>query len=247
MPLARLALRPGAAAGQYELTRDDLLQIIALASAKQLPLEATTKGYRVRAVELGSMLALGGFQAGDEITRVGEVSPLAPDLLVRLHPLIQVGSVEVVFLRAGQERRHRFAIVTDALPAPAPRPRMPAFDAVAFEGMVTKRDGGVFELKRAAIDMLFDHPEEASRLARVVPVMKGEGPEGLRVMAIRRGSALDLLGLKNGDVIKSINGFEVSSPDKALEAYAAMRDATDVRFVLERAGKPVTLRYLVVE
>ena len=41
-------------------------------------------------------------------------------------------------------------------------------------------------------------------------------------------SAFDKIGLKSGDVIKSVNGFDISSPDKMLDVFSKLRDAKDV-------------------
>ena len=43
--------------------------------------------------------------------------------------------------------------------------------------------------------------------------------------AIRPNSLFGKIGLQNGDTIKSINGIDMSSPDKALEVYTKVRVA----------------------
>jgi general secretion pathway protein C len=51
------------------------------------------------------------------------------------------------------------------------------------------------------------------------------------------------LGLRNGDVVRRLAGYELVSPDKALEAYASLRGAKSIPVELLRAGKPLTLIY----
>jgi len=51
--------------------------------------------------------------------------------------------------------------------------------------------------------------------------------------------------MTNGDTVLAINGFPLTSADKALELYAKIRQAKLFVFDLERRGKPLTLAYAV--
>ena len=51
------------------------------------------------------------------------------------------------------------------------------------------------------------------------------------------------LGLNNGDTLHTVNGFELTSADKALEVYTKLRDATELTFELTRRGQPVSITY----
>ena len=46
---------------------------------------------------------------------------------------------------------------------------------------------------------------------------------------------------KDGDTLIRINGFDVSTADKALEVYTTLRDARSIELELVRHGTPVTL------
>lgn len=76
---------------------------------------------------------------------------------------------------------------------------------------------------------------------RVVPELKGGKILGLRLFGIRSGSLLGSLGLRNGDRLESINGFEIASPEKALQAYAQLRTTSHLRALLTRGGKPLEI------
>jgi general secretion pathway protein C len=76
---------------------------------------------------------------------------------------------------------------------------------------------------------------------RVVPEQKDGKMLGLRLFGIRPGSVLGSLGLRNGDRLESINGFEIASPEKALQAYAQLRSASHLHVLLTRVGKPLAL------
>ena len=49
--------------------------------------------------------------------------------------------------------------------------------------------------------------------------------------------------MQNGDTLKTINGFDMGSPEKALEAYARLRTANKLTIQLSRAGKNLNLDY----
>jgi len=74
---------------------------------------------------------------------------------------------------------------------------------------------------------------------RVVPEQMNGKVVGLRLFGIRPASLLGTLGLKNGDRLESINGFDVTNPEKALEAYARLRTAPHLQLRLVRSGRPL--------
>ncbi|HEX6764686.1 MAG TPA: hypothetical protein VF103_04395, partial [Polyangiaceae bacterium] len=83
-----------------------------------------------------------------------------------------------------------------------------------------------------------------SRL-RIVPDFENGAVVGFRMFGVRRDGVFALLGFENGDRVESINGFEVSTPEKALEAYARLRAANRLRVKLLRRGAPVTLDFRI--
>lgn len=74
---------------------------------------------------------------------------------------------------------------------------------------------------------------------RVVPERMDGKVIGLRLFGIRPSSLLGTLGLRNGDRLESINGFPISDPEKALQAYARLRTASHLRLSLQRGGHPL--------
>src|SRR6267142_1231625 len=53
------------------------------------------------------------------------------------------------------------------------------------------------------------------------------------------------LGIQNGDVIRRINGYEMNSPDRALEIYQKLRDASRIEIDLERRGESLRNSYSI--
>ena len=54
---------------------------------------------------------------------------------------------------------------------------------------------------------------------------------------------VNVLGMENGDRLQSINGFDMTSPEKALEAYARLRTADHMTVAINRKGSNMNLDY----
>lgn len=99
-----------------------------------------------------------------------------------------------------------------------------------------------FTVDRAAVDQILEQQALLMRSARVIPERRGDQVVGLK-LKIKRGSLLETLGLENGDSLRSINGFDLTDPQKALEAYARLRTANHLSVAIERGGQMMTLDF----
>ncbi|AUX27763.1 general secretion pathway protein GspC [Sorangium cellulosum] len=100
-----------------------------------------------------------------------------------------------------------------------------------------------FNVERSAVDQILENQGELMRSARIVPEKEGDKVVGIRLFGIRPDSLLGTLGLENGDRLSSINGFEMSDPQKALEAYARLRTADRLTVSINRKGKPMNIDF----
>jgi len=69
--------------------------------------------------------------------------------------------------------------------------------------------------------------------------------KGLRLYRAAQTTILGNLGLKKGDIVKTINGFDMSSLDETANAYSNMKTAKNLQVVVERDGKPITIDYTI--
>jgi general secretion pathway protein C len=115
----------------------------------------------------------------------------------------------------------------------------------AVDSGIKKIDESNYEIDKALVEKVLLNPMAVAKGARVVPSMKNGKPDGFKLYAIRPSSAFAKLGLTNGDTLQSINGFELTSADKALEVYTKLREATSLEVEVTRRGKPVTLKYSI--
>jgi general secretion pathway protein C len=154
-----------------------------------------------------------------------------------------------VYLRNGG--RLEYAELEGAAPPPATAAATPppqaGFDPNQGDVDKTKVNcsGNSCTVQRSLVDSLLSNTAMLATAARFVPSIKDGKPNGFKLYAIRPNSIFGLIGLQNGDTIKSINSLDMSSPDKALEVYTKLRNASHLSVQVERRGENVTLDYSI--
>ena len=81
--------------------------------------------------------------------------------------------------------------------------------------------------------------------ARLVPNFTGGAADGFRIFSIVPESLFEKAGLRNGDIIHSINGVELKDPEKAFQIYQLLKDNDRFAIDLVRAGQNLSLNYEV--
>ena len=100
-----------------------------------------------------------------------------------------------------------------------------------------------FNIDRSVVDKILENQAELMKSARIVPETKDGKVLGIRLFGIRPETLLGTLGLQNGDRLETINGFNMGSPEKALEAYARLRTASQLDVTVNRRGAPVAIGF----
>ena len=124
-----------------------------------------------------------------------------------------------------------------------PRPGgVPSAPGTGAEG-VRKLDANRYEIDKQVIEGALTNLNTLATQARLVPSFKNGVANGFKLFQIQPGSLYSAIGIENGDVITRINGYEVNSPDKALEVYQKLRESAHVTIELERGGQPLKKDY----
>ena len=110
---------------------------------------------------------------------------------------------------------------------------------------VKKKGAGKYEISRESIDTVLSNMSALSTDARVVPDFKGGKQRGFKLFSIKPKSVFSKIGLKNGDVLKTVNGYTLSSPDKILEVYGKLKDSEQISIEVLRRGKPRNFEYSI--
>ena len=109
---------------------------------------------------------------------------------------------------------------------------------------IVKTGPNDFQIDRPTVDRILEAQQELMK-ALIVPEKEGDRTVGMKVFGIKPGSVLAVLGIENADRLETINGFEVSNPEKMLEAYARLRTADRLTVVLTRGGKRINVDYAI--
>ena len=109
--------------------------------------------------------------------------------------------------------------------------------------MSARRATKPWEIKRSTLEKVLSNTTLLARSARIVPSVKNGKPNGFKLYAIRPGSIYDLIGMKNGDTIHAINGHAMTTPDKALEVYTRVRNASHLNISFSRHSQTMTHDY----
>ena len=100
-----------------------------------------------------------------------------------------------------------------------------------------------YEIEKGEIDKALNNLNQLAMQARIVPAFKDGVAQGFKLFSIRPDSLYSKIGVQNGDVIKRINGFDLNSPEKALEVYTKLKDSSRIDLELERNGQTVRKTY----
>ncbi|MCL2179293.1 MAG: general secretion pathway protein GspC [Proteobacteria bacterium] len=100
-----------------------------------------------------------------------------------------------------------------------------------------------YEVPRNELDKMLGNLSEVAMQARIVPAFKDGSSQGFRLYSIRPNSFYQKIGIQNGDIVKRINGFDMNSPEKALELYSKLRDSSRVDLEIERGGASIKKTY----
>ncbi|HET6438469.1 MAG TPA: type II secretion system protein GspC [Anaeromyxobacter sp.] len=120
--------------------------------------------------------------------------------------------------------------------APVPRPG-PGIDGIRSVGQ------NLYQIDRKVLDGLLGDFNQLATQARIVPSFKNGVANGFKLFSIQPGSIYSAIGVENGDVIQRVNGYEINSPEKALELYQKLRESSHVTIELERNGQPIRKEY----
>jgi hypothetical protein len=157
---------------------------------------------------------------------------------------------DTIIIKLGPKMPKSGPSVADTSVATAPTPT--GTSDAADDDLTKLMDAGIrrisdshVEISKDLVDAVLANPMAVAKGARVVPSVKDGKPNGFKLYAIRPSSIYARIGISNGDTLKTVNGFEIDSADKALEVYTKIREATSLDLRLERRGKPVTLRITI--
>lgn len=162
--------------------------------------------------------------------------------------LASVGRNKVVLLRNGREEI--LEKTDERVNAPrtrGARPRTAAKAPASKKDDITVRKIGDnnYVMDRREVEGVLQDFNKLLTQIRVVPHFSNGKPDGFKVFNIRPNSLFMKLGMVNGDIIKRVNGLDITGPEQALQMFQQLRDESRITLDLERFRKNLTLQYEV--
>ncbi len=145
------------------------------------------------------------------------------------------------------EHQGRCEKITLAPPAPARTPVAGTVHQTTPElgRGIRKSAPRTFQIPREEFHHAIARLPELMRGIRVVPYLEGNRMRGIRIASLRQGHILKKLGIQKGDVLKRVNGLEISGPEQGLEIFQALKNRNAFSLDLTRKDRPQTLQYTV--
>jgi general secretion pathway protein C len=122
---------------------------------------------------------------------------------------------------------------------PRPGPPGPGGSMTGVRQLADNR----YEIERNVLDNTLGDLNKIATQARIVPSFKNGAANGFKLFSIQPGSLYSSIGIENGDVVQRVNGYEINSPEKALELYQKLKESGHVTIQLERGGQMITKEY----
>ncbi len=106
-----------------------------------------------------------------------------------------------------------------------------------FAQHVKKESETSFSINRQMLDEQLQDLTALGMQARVIPNYRNGKYEGFKLVGVRPGSLYRAIGIRSGDIIRSINGKAINSPNKAMELFSEFKSANSINLEVERRGQ----------
>lgn len=110
------------------------------------------------------------------------------------------------------------------------------------QGVVAVGDGR-WQISKAVVANARANLNSLLQTARMIPQVKNGQTTGFKLVEMEKGSLLEQIGLRIGDLIVEINQVKLNSPEKALQIFQQVREANNITLGLMRNGQPETFEY----
>lgn len=193
---------------------------------------------------LGTLVAEPAAFSSALIQEEGETRAVGYSLHDKIHDA-EIIAIEkkLVRLRRGDGKEEVLRMDEDA---PKPAPNRPAAKDDSGDDEVSKVGDNEFEIDGDTLDKYLSDLEGLSRMGRALLHRGPDGEfDGYRLSAIRRNTIADKLGIRNGDIVHSVNGKPLNSMTSAMDAYNTMQNEKAFSFEVTRRGQKMTMQYSV--
>jgi general secretion pathway protein C len=218
------------AVAEKPISADQLLNLA------KTPLNVRLRGTAVR--DKGESFAV----IEDRNTRKEDLYRIG-DIILGEAKVVQIFESRVILLRDGEKetlelfvekeppKRRRSEVVSSQSPPP-----------VLGKG-IRRLGANRWSVSREEVESAKANLSQLMTQVRIVPNFAEGKPDGFRLLSIKRGSLFDRLGLRNGDVIRRINGVFLDNPQKVFELYEELESGQSISVDILRGKREQTFNY----
>jgi general secretion pathway protein C len=118
-------------------------------------------------------------------------------------------------------------------------------DDEPFDPNVEDLGDNRYRIPRATLDHSVSNLSQLLTQMRAIPNIQNGKTNGFALSEIEPGSVFDEMGLQEGDVLRTVNGQQISDPTQAMQMMTALRSASQISIQVLRDGQPTTLTYQI--
>ena len=111
---------------------------------------------------------------------------------------------------------------------------------------IRKTSNNSYEIEQKELNNILLNISKIVVQARSVPVLQNNKIIGFKILGIKKKSIFEKLGLKNGDIIKKINEYNLNSIDVAIELYQKLKSYKNFNIKLNRYNHSIILNYCII-
>ena len=169
----------------------------------------------------------------------------------KIHGATVIGIEETRILFDNEGKTEFLDLIEKPVPAAAAQAPAPSAAggtdplSIEMDKGIKKLSENKYDIQRNTLESVLGNMSLLSRSARIVPEMRDGKAAGFRLYAVKPDGPFAKIGMQNGDIISSINGLDITSPEKALEVYSKLKSASHLTLGMERNGQKVTKDYSI--
>ena len=142
------------------------------------------------------------------------------------------------------------------LPRPPPPPQepqenapeqqaQPGLEEGEAEVQVQQLSNNMWRINRQDLVDQMENPGQFMKETRLTPHFTSGQADGFMISNLPKNSLLERMGLRNGDILKGMNGQRFGSMEEVLQIYQQLQSEPSVQLEIDRGSRPETLTYEV--
>jgi hypothetical protein len=127
------------------------------------------------------------------------------------------------------------------------QPALPVLPVTVLEPAPTAAELGEGRIDRSDLTAFIEGgPYGLISAVDVEPIIEGEAFRGYRIAALDpTAAAIYSSGLRVGDIVTTVNGYDISRPESFMAAWESMAEAEHLHVDIVRAGDAQTLAWAI--